>query len=138
MPRVVLGASAYLVVTFPLTAIWHVVVFADTYERIGYIGRDEPSFVLGFLAIAMQGALLSYGYPRFFRSDRGLRSALAYAGITGVFFWTSHVLAAAAKQDLQAQPLFFAIETLYLTLQFGLFGLCLGWLYRPAAAFGQE
>ncbi len=48
----------------------------------------------------------------------------------GAFFWTSHVLAFVAKQAVPDAWLFVAMETLYLTLQFGIFGVWIGLIYR--------
>lgn len=52
------------------------------------------------------------------------------------FFWTSHVLVFVAKQSIGNVTTFGAMETIYLALQFGLFGILLGIIYRerPAAA----
>ena len=125
---ILLGGLAYLVVTFPLAVIWHVVLFESTYIELGYF-TGEPSFLLGFLAILLQGLLLSagFGWVRFEGTStvRGLK----FAPVTGLFFWTSHVLAYAAKNPLSAQPLFFLMETPYLGLQFGIYGLLIGRIY---------
>ena len=51
MKQFFLRALAYVVITFPLAIVWHIVAFRDVYESLGYIGRDEPIFALGFLAI---------------------------------------------------------------------------------------
>jgi len=113
------GALAYLLVTFPLAVLWHLFIFGNTYDIIGYIDA-EPNFLFGFLSILFQGLLLSYGY-RFVKNYDPLK----YAALIGVFFWTSHVLAFAAKGNLEMEPTFFFLETIYLTLQFGIYGLLL-------------
>jgi len=125
-----LGTLAYLGVTFPIAVLWHIVVFKSQYEAIGYIGREEPGFVFGFFAILIQGFLLSLFYPRFFTGNFTLKTGLTFAFWAGLFHWTIHVLAYAAKGDLQEVPLFFAMETVYLTVQFGLFGVLISWIYR--------
>ena len=55
--------------------------------------------------------------------------------LIGAFFWTSRVLAFIAKQTIQGVGLFVMMETLYLALQFGLFGVLIGLIYgdEPAA-----
>jgi hypothetical protein len=131
--RPLLGAGAYLGVTFPLAILWHVVAFRPTYDQLGYFERD-PIFALGFLAILVQGLLLSYSYAWLFPQRRGFSSAIRFASVAGVFFWSCHVVAHAAKQQVGSIGLFFAIETCYLALQFGLFGTLLGLLYRGESA----
>lgn len=133
---VILGTIAYTAVTFPLAVLWHVVLFKPTYVALGYFG-GEPSFVLGFSAIFIQGAMLSAGFGFFNIGGRPLGRGLTYALVVGLFFWTSHVLAFAAKNALSATPLFFILETLYLCLQFGIFGALIGVIYdkqAPSAA----
>jgi hypothetical protein len=58
---VLLGTFGYLVVTFPLAVIWHVVLFEPFYRSINYFG-DEPNFALGFVTILIQGCVLSVGF----------------------------------------------------------------------------
>lgn len=55
--RIALGTLAYLVAVFPLAYAWHLVVFKELYDSIGYITRDEPIIALGFGAILFQGAI---------------------------------------------------------------------------------
>ena len=93
----VLSSLAYLVVTFPLAILWHQVLFKVPYEEIGYIGREDPIFVFGFISIAMQGILLTLGYLVFAKPEHSIGRGIRYALAVGVFFWTSHVLTFAAK-----------------------------------------
>jgi hypothetical protein len=124
------GALVYPLITFPLAVLWHVVAFRPLYETLGFFGREEPSFALGLLAILIQGILLSYGYLKFGNLSKPIFGGLQYAGLAGLFFWTCHVVAFAAKHELSSIPLFFGMETVYLLLQFGLYGLALGLIYN--------
>jgi hypothetical protein len=47
----------------------------------------------------------------------------------GLFFWTAHVVAHAAKVEIGNLPLFFILESLWLLVQFGVFGLITGALH---------
>ncbi|MCI0527879.1 MAG: hypothetical protein L0Y56_10625 [Nitrospira sp.] len=123
MKRVVLGAFAYLMITFPLAVVWHIVAFKSIYGSLGYFSREEPNFALGFLSVAIQGTLLSYGYPLFCPRNRDIWSAIKYVALAGTFFWTCYVVASAAKQEISSVLLFFTLETAFLLLQFGFFGL---------------
>ena len=62
--QIILGTLAYTLVTFPLAVVWHVVLFEEMYRTFGYFD-GEPSFVLGFLTILIQGFMLSLLYPYF-------------------------------------------------------------------------
>ena len=129
MRKFLLGALSYPVIVFPLAVFWHLIAFGSVYEEIGYIGREEPGFVLGFLSIAMQGLLLSLLYPRFYQGDGPVKGGLKFGAVAGLFHWTIHVVAFAAKANLAHVELFFVMETTYLAIQFALTGIVLGLIY---------
>ena len=127
--RIALGTAAYTAVTFPIAVLWHVALFESLYQSFGYFS-GEPSFVVGLLTILMQGCILSGLYPLVRLSGRPIARGLKYSAIVGGFFWTSHVLAFVAKQAPNDAPLFIAMETGYLAVQFGVFGVLIGLIYR--------
>ncbi|MCA9005859.1 MAG: hypothetical protein KDA70_11360 [Planctomycetaceae bacterium] len=128
--KIVLGMLGYAAITFPLAYVWHLVIFKTTYEKLGYISREEPIIVFGFFAILLQGAILSFIYPSLCRGKSFLMGAVTIALAMGSYHWTMHVLAAAAKQKLEPLPLWFGLETAYLVIQFSLAGLLLALIYR--------
>lgn len=129
--RIALGTAVYTAVTFPIAVFWHIELFKSLYQSFGYFS-GEPSFVVGLLAILVQGAILSGLYPLVRLSGRPIARGLKYSAIVGGFFWTSHVLAFVAKQAINDAPLFIAMETGYLSLQFGVYGVLIGWIYRDS------
>lgn len=98
--KIVLGAVAYTVGTFTLAVVWHILLFEDQYRTFGYI-EDEPNFVIGFVTILAQGALLSLLFPMFRIAGTGIVRGLKFVVLMGAFFWTSHVLAFIAKQTFK-------------------------------------
>lgn len=126
-----LGALAYTLITFPFAVIWHVVLFKDEYQSFGYFA-GEPNFVLGLLTIIIQGVVLSFLYPYVKFSGRGVSRGLKYSLLISVFFWSSHVLAFVAKQVVDGSFLFVAMESFYLLIQFGVYGLLIGKIYEGA------
>ena len=123
------GTLAYTMITFPLASLWHVVVFKDQYQSFNYI-EGEPSFLLGLFAILLQGFILSYLYPYVQFRGKGVIRGLKYSLLIGLFFWTSHVLAFVAKQDMNNTLLFISMESIYLLFQFGIYGLLIGIIYN--------
>lgn len=124
-----LGTIAYTIGTFMLAVVWHILLFEDTYRAFGYI-EDEPSFVVGFATILIQGAILSLLFPLFNSAGTAIVRGMKFALLLGVFFWTSHVLAFVAKQTVEDVTVFILMETFYLVLQFGLFGVLIGLIHR--------
>ena len=131
--RIILGTIAYTIGTFSLAVIWHVLLFEARYKSFGYF-EGEPSFVVGFVTILVQGVILSVLFPMVKLTGTGVARGIKFSFLIGAFFWTSHVLAFIAKQTIQDVGHFIAMETLYLALQFGLFGLLIGTIYRAEFA----
>jgi len=131
LKNVVLGTIAYTIGTFTLAVIWHILMFEDQYRAFGFI-ENEPNFVIGFVTILIQGVFLSIFFPLFKIGGRGVIRGLKFSLLIGAFFWTSHVLAFVAKQDVQYIMMFIAMETIYLALQFGLFGVLIALIYRAS------
>ena len=127
----ILAAAAYPLIVFPLAIIWHLVLFKGRYMSFGYF-EGEPNIAVGLASMSIQGAVLAAIYPMFRFGRRGLRRAVTFAALLGLFFWTSHVLALVAKQNVPQAGTFILMETLYLCLQFGLFALALGLIFRGA------
>jgi len=75
------------------------------------------------LAIVLQALILSSLYPLITLSVTGPLKGLMYVGIVGAFFWTSDVLAFVVKQKILNAVDFIAMETFYLVLQFGIYGV---------------
>ncbi|MEZ5941927.1 MAG: hypothetical protein R3C18_11075 [Planctomycetaceae bacterium] len=128
--RIVYGTVAYLVVTFPLAYVWHLVLFKETYDSLGYFSREEPIVLFGFFAILLQGILLSILYPYVCPNMSVSRGAMRFAALLGGYHWTMHVLAEAAKHQISPLPTWFALESGYLMIQFALGGLLMALVYR--------
>ena len=126
---VLLGTAAYTLVTFPIAIIWHILLFEQLYLSFSYI-EGEPSFLVGFITILMQGFVLSALYPYARFAGKPITRGIKYALVLGVFFWTSHVLAFIAKQSVANPLLFITMESFYLLLQFGIYGILIGLIYR--------
>ena len=127
--KLILGAAAYTICTFSLAVVWHVLLFKERYESFGYF-EGEPSFLVGLLTIVLQGLLLSTLFAMLKPTGTGLHRGLRFSLVAGAFFWTSHVLAFVAKQEVPGVSAFVWMESIYLLIQFGLFGLVLGAIHR--------
>lgn len=128
MSKIIIATLAYTISSFVLAILWHVILFEETYHNLQYF-EAEPNFLLGLGTIIIQGAILSALYG-FLRKHNMPLSALKYVALMWLFFWTSHVLGFMAKQTINDPWLFLGLESVYLTLQFGIYGLVLGWIFR--------
>lgn len=114
-----LGVLAYLVPTFPLAYLWHLVWFHEWYERL-QIFRPDVQVPLGFASMLVQAGFFSWAFPRLFRGDRDRWSANA-AGCALVFAllaWSFTTLPVAAKFRMESVSTFLWLESSFTALQF--------------------
>ncbi|MEO0380590.1 MAG: hypothetical protein AAF252_09980 [Pseudomonadota bacterium] len=127
----ILAAAIYPLIVFPLALVWHLGLFKNQYMTFGYF-EGEPNIGIGLASMVIQGAVLALIYPMFRAGRAGFGRAITFAGLLGLFFWTSHVLALVAKQNVPQAGTYVLMETVYLCLQFGLFAVALGFIFRGA------
>lgn len=113
-----LALAAYLVPSFPIALVWHLVLFAPAYERLA-IYRDDVIVPFGFASMILQGAIFAWAYPRLFGELSGaLRTGLIYGVGLGLLSWTYTTLAVAAKHPMTSIGDFMLLETGFTAIQF--------------------
>jgi hypothetical protein len=121
---------AYLIITFALGFIWHLIAFKDLYRKLAIYTRiDDPIVPLGFLAMLLQGAVLAYLYPFVAQGSHPVSDGLTFGLLMGLFIASSAVIAEAAKQRVTSLRTWFVVESLYYIIQFSLSGLAIGFIY---------
>jgi hypothetical protein len=129
-----LATLAYVLVSFVLGFSWHLVLFKQAYAEFGVYTREPPIFAFGLGSMLLQGLVLAYLYRFFNRGGSPLRTGLRFALVMGVFLWSVAVLAFAAKSNVAGLGRFMTLSSLFHLLQFGLYGLLLGWIVGPEGA----
>jgi hypothetical protein len=126
-----LGLAAYLLPTFPIAYVWHLVLFAPTYDALG-IYRPDPIIPFGFASMVIQGIIFSWAYPRLFQGRGGaiLRPGLAYGFALAVLSWSFTTLAVAAKNIMSSIPTYLLLETGFTLLQFAIVGPLIALAHR--------
>ena len=77
--RFLLAALAYIVPTFPLGYLWHLVIFKNYYASL-LVYRPDMAFSLGVTSMAIQSVIWAYLYNRLFSGEPVLRGAVKFAG----------------------------------------------------------
>ena len=118
MMRLGLAVLAYLVPTFALGFIWHLVLFEQYYKDL-QIYRADIIIPFGFLSMLIQGGIFAWVYARVFASSRAsfANRALCYGFLGAVLSWSFTTLAVAAKNIMASVPDYLLIETGYTLLQ---------------------
>lgn len=129
-PRFWLGFAAYVVPSFPIAYIWHLVAFAPVYHDLAMYRADVIT-PFGLLSMFIQGAAFSVVYPRVF-SDRGrlLRNGLLYGLALALLSWSFTTLAVAAKNVMTSVPTYMVLETGFTLVQFAIVGPLIALAYR--------
>src|SRR5262245_27608034 len=105
MTRFGLAVLAYVVPTFVLGFIWHLVLFDDYYRAL-HIYRDDIIIPFGLLSILIQGGIFAWIYARAFgKSTAGFGTrARLYGALGAILSWSFTTLAVAAKNIMTSVP----------------------------------
>ena len=130
MTQIILGMLAYMLPSMPWGYFWHLSVFKKQYDKWQYFGPN-PSVPLAFLAMFIQGTILSVTYAILPIQHASVANIFAFAAIMGTFFWSRVVVPSMASHYTTRTPGFFFLETAYLIGQYALFGafLCVVYLF---------
>jgi hypothetical protein len=121
---------AYLVITFAMGFVWHLMLFKELYAKLGIFTRiDDPIIPLGLAAMLIQGAVLAYLYPFIARGGDPVPEGLRFGLIMGLFIASSAVIAEAAKQRVSSLPNWLLVESVYYAIQFALSGIAIALVY---------
>jgi hypothetical protein len=125
-----LGLAAYVLPTFPIGYVWHLVAFAPVYRDLAMY-RDDIIIPFGLLSMLIQGVAFSWVYPRAFADRRpwlwnGLRYGLALALLS----WSFTTLAVAAKNVMTSVPTYMLLETGFTLVQFAVVGPLIALAHR--------
>jgi hypothetical protein len=118
MQRFVLAVLAYVVPTFLLGFVWHLMLFEGYYAALGMY-RSDIIIPLGLLSMLIQAVIFAYIYRGLF-AERGLpplTRAASYGALGAVLSWTFTTLAVAAKNIMTSVPDYFLIETAFTIVQ---------------------
>lgn len=118
MKRYVFAVLAYLVPTFALGFVWHLVLFESYYDALAIYRRDII-VPFGFLSMVIQAAIFAWFYDLAFatRHGRPWAKALAYGAVGATLSWSFTTLAVAAKNVMSSVPNYVLIETAFTIVQ---------------------
>jgi len=115
--RIALGALCYLIPTFVLGFVWHLVAFKGYYDALA-IYRKDVIIPFGFLSMSIQAVLFSWIYARVFGVWSGAVSrAFGYAAFGAALSWSFTTIAVAAKNVMSSVPDYLLIESGFTLVQ---------------------
>lgn len=131
MKRLGLFTVAYFLITMAWAYPWHIIWFHDLYESWGAITREHPIMPLGIAAVLIQGIVIGYFYPFYYRGEgRPILQGIKFNLIIGLLIYTVMGFATAAKIQIEPVTDFLIYHTVFQTIQFVMTGAALGLIYR--------
>jgi hypothetical protein len=116
--RVCLGAVAYLIPTFALGFVWHLILFKDYYDALAMY-RADVIIPFGFLSMSIQALLFAWVYNESFAPRSGALPAriVTYAAFGALLSWSFTTIAVAAKNVMSSVSDYLVIETAFTATQ---------------------
>jgi hypothetical protein len=131
MKKLGLFIITYFVITMGWAYPWHMVFFHDLYVEWGAFQRAEPIMPLGIAAILIQGFVIGYLYPFYYKSaGNPVLQGIKFNLIIGLMTYTAMGFATAAKFNIEPVMPFLIYHTVFQAIQFILTGTALGLIYR--------
>jgi len=123
MRRIGVGALAYLVPTFALGFVWHLVAFKGYYDALAMY-RGDVIIPFGFLSMTLQAVLFAWVLDSTFARDQVSvwRRGIYFGAFGAVLSWSFTTLAVAAKNVMTSVPDYLLIETAFTVVQWVLVG----------------
>lgn len=129
MKKFILAALSYFVLTMLWAYPWHVIWFHDVYVKLGAMTRPEPIIPLGMLSIIIQGMVIAYFYPFYYRGGNPIFQGIKFNLIIGLMIYTVMGFATAAKFAIEPISTFLIYHTIFQFVQFVATGVVLGLIY---------
>jgi hypothetical protein len=132
--RYSLAVLAYLVPSFALGFVWHLMLFDEYYAALK-IYRPDIIVPLGLLSMLIQAVIFAWIYDKAFASRPGtwLSRGLVYAANGAVLSWSFSTIAVAAKNLMASVPDFLVIETAFTAVQWIIVGPLTALAFERAA-----
>ena len=123
MTRYGAAILAYLVPTFLLGFVWHLVLFEGYYDRLAMY-RDDILIPFGLFSMLIQAILYAWLYDKAFAARPGtwLSRGLSYAVVGSLLSWSFSTIAVAAKNVMTSVPDYLVIETAFTAVQWIIVG----------------
>jgi hypothetical protein len=123
MRRIIAGALSYLVPTFVLGFVWHLIAFKGYYDALAMYRRDMI-IPFGFLAMTLQALLFAWVFDNTFARSRASvgKRGLYFAAFGAVLSWSYTTLSVAAKNVMASVPDYLLIESAFTVVQWAIVG----------------
>ncbi|HEU5076877.1 MAG TPA: hypothetical protein VFU02_21955, partial [Polyangiaceae bacterium] len=134
MRRIGLAALSYLVPTFVLGFVWHLILFKNQYDALEIYRRDVI-IPFGLLSMLIQAVFFAWVFDRSFGNSGAspVKRGLVFAGFGAALSWSFTTIAVAAKNVMTSVPDYLLIETAFTLAQWAIVGPLMALAHAKAA-----
>jgi hypothetical protein len=133
MRKLGVTSVAYLVPTFALGFVWHLVAFKSYYDALAMY-RHDVIIPFGLLSMGLQAVLFAWVFDAAFaRVTSPGKRGLWFAAFGAVLSWTFTTIAVAAKNVMTSVPAYLLIETAFTVVQWVIVGPLMAFAHAKAA-----
>lgn len=121
--RLITSSVAYLLPTFALGFVWHLILFKEYYAGL-QIYRSDLIVPLGLLSMVIQAVIFSWLFDQTFARYGGkpVMRGLLFAATGALLSWSFTTLAVAAKNQMASVADYMLIETAFTVVQWVVVG----------------
>jgi len=120
--KIGLAALAYLVPTFVLGFVWHLVAFKGYYEALAMY-RQNVIIPFGLLSMGIQAVSFAWVFDVAFARRVGVgKRVFAFSVFGAMLSWSFTTIAVAAKNVMASVPDYLMIESAFTAVQWVLVG----------------
>jgi hypothetical protein len=120
--RIGTGAIAYLLPTFALGFVWHLVLFKSYYDDLAMY-RHDVIIPFGLLSMGIQAVLFAWVCEVAFAGrPRTAKRIVSFALFGATLSWSFTTIAVAAKNVMTSVPDYLLIETGFTVVQWAIVG----------------
>ena len=127
--KLILATLSFFVLTMAMAFPWHLIWFHDVYTRVGAVTRAEPIIPFGMIAVGLQGLVIAYLYPFYYRGGHPVLQGIKFSLVIGLMVYTVMVFATAAKMQIEPVSTFILYCTAFSLIHFTVTGAALGLIY---------
>ena len=120
---------AYVVTSMICGMLWHFVFFDKTYHSLGIYNRIDPIIPLGLLSMTIQGIIIAYLFPFYYKDGNSIAHGIKFSLIIGLFLFSVSALANAAKIEVASMSTWIILQASFHFVQFIIVGILIGFVY---------
>lgn len=134
--KIVLATVTYNVVAMAVGYPWYITWFHDVYASM--FTRAQPILILGILATLVEGLVIAYLYPFFYRGGSPIVEGVRFSVLAGILPYAAVAFSNPARMDINPVGPYIAATTGYNLILCIVSGILLGLIYGRTANASSE